>query len=446
MILLILFLFALGAPHALAQQTAIPNKPELTVALEPRHVKTGGAYVQGQIVLRVQLVSPHPFEALQLELPPIADVRSLTLSPPQTREIHNYGLEGYLYETKQALFPKQSGVLTIPSISVSGAIAVGSGQKESFAEVNPEMLVTVKPIDPDYNAPWWLLADAITMTEVWTPSPEELKVGDIVRRNITLTAYGVTAEHLPTIEQTTNGGYSVVGSETTTKTDLTPDGVIATLRQFWDLRIESEEVISISPIQLAFWDPAAGAMASANLPAKRIEPLPQDAAARQAQLMNDAINAHRNQRISLFAALSIPVLSLLALMGTMLYKTLPTRADRRLSRTCTGNSTPATCFRAVTQWAHDSFGTDSRNTLGHLQQIFGGEAAARLDTLQRGLFAASDTPTEPKRLARSLIHAARRQRLYQFIQVCFAWLSKIVYAAHGAVEIRVNPMKEGGGT
>ncbi len=102
----ILLFFAFAAPPALAQQTAIPNQPELTVSLQPRHVKTGGAYVQGQIRLRVQLVSPHPFEALQLDLPPIAAARTLTLSQPHTRKIHNFSREGYVYETRLALFPE----------------------------------------------------------------------------------------------------------------------------------------------------------------------------------------------------------------------------------------------------------------------------------------------------------------------------------------------------
>lgn len=402
--LAILLFFVFAALPALAQQTAIPTKPELTVSLEPRHVKTGGAYVQGQIVLRVQLVSPHPFEALQLELPPVAGAQTLTLSPPKTDEIHNYSLKGYVYATKLALFPEQSGVLTIPSIAAAGAIAVGPGQSKSFAETEPEMLVTIKPIDPDYDAPWWLVADAATMTEVWTPPPEELRVGDIVRRDITVTVYGVTAEHLPVIEQTANSGYSVVGSETAARTDLTPNGTVATLRRFWDLRIESEAVFSISPIRLAFWDLAAGAMASASLLAKRIEPLARDADASRAQLMSDAIAAHRNRRISLFAALSVPALALLALIVARLYKSLPTRADRRLSRTCKGNSTPVACFQAVTRWSHDSFGIDGRNTIGRLQH----HRTFATDIRRRGR------------------RAARRQRLYAFWRQIMRGITSVI--------------------
>ena len=422
----IFLFFAFAAHPVVAQQTAIPNQPELTVSLEPRHVKAGRAYVQGQIKLRVQLVSPHPFAALKLDLPPIAAARALTLSPPQTRKIYNFGREGYVYETRLALFPEQSGALTVPSISVVGAMSVGLDQKESFAEVNPEMRVTVKPIDPDYEARWWLVADAATMTEVWSPPPEELRVGDIVRRDVTVTVHGVTAAHLPALDLANNGSYSVVGSATATATHLTPDGVVATLRRFWDLRIETEAVISISPIRLAFWDPAAGAMASASLPAKRIEPLPRDAAALQHRLMHDAVTAHRNRRIGLFAALSVPGLALLALMVMALHTFLPTRADRRLSQTCAGPASPVICFQAVTRWSRDSFVPDDCNGIGHLQQKVGGEAVDRLDTLQAALFSASEVGHEPERLAQSLVHAARRHRLHQCWQSILRGLYRLV--------------------
>ena len=431
----ILLLAVFMVSLAQAQQTAIPSRPRLSVDIEPRRVKTQGGYVQGQIVLRVQLVSPHPFEALQLTLPPIAKARALTLSPPKTREIHNYGLKGYLYETKLALFPEQSGALTIPSIAVAGAVAIGSGRTASFTEVKPAMSIAIKPIDPSYDASWWLVADAIAMTEVWTPAPDTLSVGDIVRREVTVTAHGVTAEHLPSIEQPGDRGYAVVGSEATAKTRLTPDGAVTVLRQVWDLRIESEAVMAIAPIQLPFWDPAAGALAIASLPARRIEPLPRQAEARRAQLMRDAMSAHRNRRIGLFAGLSLPALALLALAGALLYTWLPTRADRGLLRSCAANVTPAMCFRAVTQWARVSFDTADYNLMGCLQQTLDGEAAKRLHTLQLALFAASDAPLEPQRLARALIAAARQHRLYRFKSICFSRLAEIVCAEREGVQI-----------
>ena len=43
---------------AVAQQVAIPVSPQLRVIIEPNHVLRNGAYVQGQVLLRVLLASP----------------------------------------------------------------------------------------------------------------------------------------------------------------------------------------------------------------------------------------------------------------------------------------------------------------------------------------------------------------------------------------------------
>jgi hypothetical protein len=91
---------------------------------------------------------------------------------------------------------------------------------------------------------------------------------------------------------------------------------------------------------------------------------------------------------------------------------------------CAANATPAMCFRAVTRWSRASFDDDDCNLMGRLQQTFDGEAAERLHTLQLALFAASDAPLEPHRLARALIAAARGRRLYRFKWVCFGRLAK----------------------
>lgn len=394
----------------------VPEKPMLIVRLEPNHIKTRGAYVQGQIHLSIQLVSPTTFEKLNLKLPIMEDVRVFTLQKPSTRKVNTYALDGYVYETKIALFPQKSGLLRIPPIIVSGAIARGRGKREAFTEVHPEIVIPIKPMDANYGPVWWLVADNVMMTQTWSSALDTLKAGDTVRRTINLTVAGATVEQLPNFEHDERAGYAVVGTEVSSKTKLTGEGVIAELEQSWDLRIETEDVVTISPIRLYFWNPRVGAQAVATLPSRRIEPLPRDTAERQAQLMNDAINTHQNRRIGLYAALSIPLLALLALMLMVFYRYLPTRADRVFARACAAGATPASCYRAVNQWSRASFGGNGRGLIERLQRQFGGEARTQLDTLQHTLFATSSTPTVPDRLSGSLVSAARRLRLRQFWQ------------------------------
>ncbi|SVD53879.1 uncharacterized protein METZ01_LOCUS406733, partial [marine metagenome] len=70
---------------AVAQQVAIPVSPQLRVIIEPNHVLRNGAYVQGQVLLRVLLASPHPFAAIDFTMPEIAGARVITLFAPKTR-------------------------------------------------------------------------------------------------------------------------------------------------------------------------------------------------------------------------------------------------------------------------------------------------------------------------------------------------------------------------
>ena len=91
MIKWLLLIFTLAATAVTAQQQQDTDRPELNITLEPNHIKAGGAYVQGQIRLRVQLISLQPFSELNLDLPPFAGVRTVTLSQPRTRQIKTYG-------------------------------------------------------------------------------------------------------------------------------------------------------------------------------------------------------------------------------------------------------------------------------------------------------------------------------------------------------------------
>jgi hypothetical protein len=347
-----------------------------------------------------------------MNFPPIEGARILTLAKPRTRRILNYGQENFVYETRLLLFPEQSGVLLIPEITISGAIETDARETVEFTNVSPEKRLPVKPIAPDYNAQWWLVAvaDNVSITQTWSKPVDTFRSGDIVRRDITLTIDGVTSEQLPEIVQERNAGYAVIGSDSSRRTRLTADSAVTELHQGWDLRIETTEVFYISPIRLNYWDPAAAKMVSAGLPAQRIEPLPPDAAALQAQLMNAAISTHWNRRLGLLAALSLPLLVFLVLLSAALYQWLPTRADRRLLRACKTAATPAGCYRALSSWSRASFGEDLQRS-ADAAHCLGDHASTQLVMLQRALFAASTIPPEPRQLASALIRAARRLRL-----------------------------------
>ena len=179
-----------------AQQVAIPVSPQLRVIIEPNHVLRNGAYVQGQVLLRVLLTSPYPFAAIDFAMPEITGARVITLIKPKTRTIHVYEKTGYAHETRLSLFPEQSGMLVVPPITITGEVTNKAGERELFDLSNPAVEIRVHPINPALEASWWMVADAVEITETWTPDPDQFRVGDTVRRHVDVVAYGVSVEQL----------------------------------------------------------------------------------------------------------------------------------------------------------------------------------------------------------------------------------------------------------
>ena len=396
---------------AVAQQVAIPVTPQLRVIIEPNHVVRNGAYVQGQILLRVLLVSPHPFEAIDFAIPEIAGARVITLFAPKTRTIHIYDKIGYAYDTRLALFPEQSGTLIIPEITITGEVANEVGEREPFDLSNPRVEIPVHPINLALEDSWWMVADAVEISEDWTPEPEQFRVGDTVRRHVYVVAHGVGIEQLPHIEQYANQGYAVVGAWQDGKTDLTKNGLVARLKQTWDLRIQSGDAMYISPIEIHYWDPDADQPAVARLPSKRVEPLARDPEAVRRTLVEAAMTAHQARRLGALVLFAIPMGVCLLLLALALYVARLTTADRRLLAECSADAGAVNGLAAVLNWSEASFGLRGARALSGLRERLGSAGRDPLEELEKAVFDGASPAIDTCAVARDVVSASRRERL-----------------------------------
>ena len=396
---------------AVAQQVAIPVSPQLRVIVEPNHVLRNGAYVQGQVLLRVLLASPHPFAAIDFSMPEIAGARVVTLFAPKTRTIHVYDKTGYAYETRLSLFPEQSGTLVIPPITIIGSVTNEEGERELFDLSKPAVEILVHPINRALEDSWWMVADAVEISEDWTPDPDQFRVGDTVRRHVNVVAHGVSVEQLPHIEQSANQGYAVVGAWQDGKTILTKTGLVANLKQTWDLRIQSGDAMYISPIQIHYWDAAANQPAVARLPSKRVEPLARDPEAVRRTLVEAAMTAHRAQRLGALVLVSIPVAAFLLLLALVLYVARLTTADRRLLAECGADPGAVKGLAAVLTWSEASFGLRGARGLSGLRERLGWAGQDPLEDLEKAVFDVGGPLIDTRAAARVIVSASRRERL-----------------------------------
>ena len=398
-------LFCVLAPLSAAAQEPVfvmPEVPKLTVTLKPAAALRGGAYLQGQLVLQVQIASKFPFEALDVRLPQIRDAEIIRLQVPRTREVRSYAGNGYVYETALAIFPSKSGVLEIPGVAVEGAVAPEPKRERAFSARSDDLRFEVAGVAPRYSDPWWLVSERVEMTETWSKPIEDLRLGDVVRREITLVAVGATAAHLPELEHSRTQGIAVAKADGSAKTERTAEGVTATVTQAWDLKIEADDFAYVSPLGVAYWHPGEGREMRAALPGKRIEPLPADERALAAAMMSDALAGH-NQRLAVVVLLAFVLLTPLLVVGiAALWQAWPTRNDLRLAKTSAAAKNPAELYRAVSDWAlHSDIDLRAPDPT---------ETSAYRD-LERGVFSETPSTTDRRRLLRGLFALSRRARL-----------------------------------
>ncbi len=293
-------------------QTRLPTFPELFV-----YVDTSQTHVQQQVVQRIRLQSPDPFDALTVQLGIIADAEVIELQRPSARRFEAWGTRGYVWESTRAIFPEKSGELMLPAISAKGRILRSDGSRTDFDLTEPAHILRVAPRETSMRDDPWLVAKAVEMSERWSPEPTLLKTGDIARRTIEVTVNGVNAERIPDLVMPVSSGISVLPGDVSRDTRMGEQGLIGRMIQHFDVRIETDSVTDISPVQLAWWDAAADRVRRASVRAWRIEPLVSDALALAERLINDAAiertRARRN--LALLALATIGGIALILMVS-----------------------------------------------------------------------------------------------------------------------------------
>ncbi len=338
------------AVPAKAQRTEAPQMPELRVEVGPTEALATNGYVGGQIVLRVELLSRHPFEALDFKLPQFPDAEVIELLRPRARKVTSYAGTGYLFETSIAIIPKISGVLTIGAVTAVGYVEPEPDKELHFDLASEPSNVKIAEKSRLYEHPWWLVSDRVEIEETWSVPPEEIRVGEVVQRTVNIRAWGVTGDQLPELELDRTNGVRISLASREQKTDRSPEGLIATAIYVWDLEAEPQQVAFVAPVGMTYWDPIEHRQRRAGVKGLRLEPLPADRQQIADSLMQEAIAEHAQTRFLGMVAVGILALPVLAILVAWAWTRLPTRHDRQFRAALTGRPSPGQMYEAMNAW------------------------------------------------------------------------------------------------
>ena len=420
----------------LAQENSVPEEPTLIVRITPPK-----PYLQEEIVQVVRVIAPHPFEELVLDLPAVPDAEIVTLQQPRNRKFQTYGGEGYIYETRRAIFPKKSGELRIPPVRISGSIGISRNEKKSFVLRSEATLLNVRPPPNAFSEDWWLIARDVKIDQDWSQPLETLRVGDRVTRSIAVTVAGATGAHLPELEQGRSTGLTVLPGRTERSTEVTPGGVIGKIERTFDIRVDVDQPINISPVRVVWWNTNTEIERRSAAPAVRLEPLPRDVERLVSELMTEAAIARDNSRSGIIViALSGSALMIGLAVWLLRARQRVVPEDRRLQHALERDSSPIDVVRTLRTWSETAFSNEPPMNLEALGQRLGPKAEKQIARLQIAAFGQSTDSIDAASLALDVVHIAQKGRNRTLPAILSSMLDQFLGAGKRLPEISGMPV------
>ncbi len=182
-------------------------------------------------------------------------------------------------ERSFAIFPQESGEVSIsPARFEARVLRDGRITGRKVFESEPRSL-TVKPIPPpppDYPNAAWLPAKELTLRDNWSREPGELRAGEPISRNITVSVLGQLETQIPAIEPPDVDGISIYPDKPSLNRRMESGGIRGERTdQYALIGVAGGEVI-LPGLSLPWWDIEANEWRVAELPAVSLNILPSD--------------------------------------------------------------------------------------------------------------------------------------------------------------------------
>ncbi len=252
-----------------AEQAAADRSAQLAPVFIDSEVDTHSPYVQAQVLLTLRIYhSVSLFDDSQLSGLDIPNARVESLGPPRNFERLIDGVRHGVIEVRYGIFPQHSGELEIPSQLFSATALQPDSNGRSSARSgrlvqvrSPSINLQVSPVPDSYpaGAPW-LPAAHLSLTQTWQPDPgTDLLSGEPLTRTLTLSATGLNASQLPTLQSLnasldTGQQLRQYADQPQLHTDVSDNGVRSVRHDSAALVALQEGSYTLPPVEVSWWN------------------------------------------------------------------------------------------------------------------------------------------------------------------------------------------------
>ena len=236
--------------------------------------KTG--WVQSQLIYKIRLFRTVNIVSASITEPSVTDTDAIIQSIGEDRyQTTRNGIRYEVIERSYAIFPQNSGSMTINPVTFEGRIQRTqprdifdqfrmSGQLKRLRSQAIEVKIKAAPATIKLQD--WLPANSLQLIEEWSDDITDLKAGEPITRTVTIVAQGLTSVQLPELNFEDTQGLKQYPDKAVVE-DRKDKESITGLKQFKVALIPASAGRYILPeIKLEWWDTKTNKKAIATLP------------------------------------------------------------------------------------------------------------------------------------------------------------------------------------
>ncbi len=179
-------------------------------------------------------------------------------------------------EQKYLVTPTAAGEITIPALKIRG-VRAGQNQRgggffammdqQPFVISSKPLTLKVKSTPAGVNPMTWLPANSLNVSESWSQSSHQVKVGEAITRTITINTDGVMASSLPELEFSKPQGVNAYPDKTNSS-DVIVGGKLRAHKTFKIAYVPTQAgKIEFPATKVEWWDLKSDTMQHAQIPA-----------------------------------------------------------------------------------------------------------------------------------------------------------------------------------
>lgn len=154
------------------------------------------------------------------------------------------------------VFPYSEDDIVFPSLDIEVETPPEGEYKGVVRKLkSAEKQIRVKPVPPNFDEGQWLVATGMQVGDNWSGDRQEVKVGDVLQRRITRTAYNTVSELIPPIAWDSLPGVSLYPARSEVRNNKTKTAFSATRTETMRYLFEKEGKVTIPEMVFTWYHP-----------------------------------------------------------------------------------------------------------------------------------------------------------------------------------------------